>query len=48
MRCLESCTYQEMPNNKQKLERHIEHCAKCAGNDVEIVWENREFVAKTK
>lgn len=46
MRCIESCTYQEMPNNVTRLKNHIEHCEKCVpANQINIVWNDGEFVA---
>lgn len=46
MRCVESCTYQEMPNNMPRLKNHIEHCDKCVPADqISVVWQDGEFVA---
>ena len=46
MRCVESCTYREMPNNMPRLKNHIEHCDKAAPADqITVVWEDGEFVA---
>lgn len=46
MRCVESCTYQEMPNNMPRLKNHIEHCEHCVPADqISVVWEDGEFVA---
>lgn len=46
MRCVESCTYREMPNSMPRLKNHIEHCDKCIPADqITVVWEDGEFVA---